>query len=131
MAHLVDDTVPCVAGVVDDDVDLTAAKLRRLRDQLVDVLLFQQVTRHSEGLAAGGVDAVCRGARLFGVNVGHDDFGALLGEQPRALGADALRGAGDDGHLAGQQAAGPEMTGDLGSTLCHRCYVFYGFRLLQ
>ena len=58
VGHLVDDAVPGVARVVDDDVDLAVAEGGRLLDELGDVLLGGDVAGYGDGLAAGGVDAV-------------------------------------------------------------------------
>ena len=41
--HLVDDAVPCVARIVDNDVDLASAKLGRLGDQCLDVGVVEHV----------------------------------------------------------------------------------------
>lgn len=51
-------TVPREAGVVDDDVDLAIAELRRLLDQAVDVVVVEDIARHRGSLAAGLVNAV-------------------------------------------------------------------------
>jgi hypothetical protein len=37
--HLVDDAVPCVASVVDDDVNLAVAKLCGFLDKCLDVVV--------------------------------------------------------------------------------------------
>src|SRR5262249_40867794 len=52
-------------------------------------------------LLVADVDSV-RDAFEGGVEVGGDDCGALLGEEPRARTADAGAGAGDDADLAGE-----------------------------
>lgn len=58
-AHLVDHPVPGEAGVVDDDVDLAAAKLGALLDQRVDVRIVQHVAGHGQRAAAALVDLLC------------------------------------------------------------------------
>ena len=58
MPYLVDDTVPCEASVVDNDVNLAVAKLSRLLDQLIDVAVVQHITGHRQRLAAILVNAV-------------------------------------------------------------------------
>ncbi len=98
--------IPGEAGIVDKDVDLAAAELGRFLDELLDVVVLQEVAGHGNGLAAGGIDLVGHGLGLGAVEVGDDHFGALVGEEPCAFGADALRRTRDDGHLARQEAPG-------------------------
>lgn len=120
---LVDDGVPGEAGVVDDDVDLAVAELGCLCDELPDALVPEQVPGHSQCLAAAGSDVGGHVVGLGGVDVGHDHLCALVGKQPRALGADALAGPRDDGHLPGQKALGVvELAGDLVDSVRHDGY---------
>ncbi|EPE07043.1 transcription factor tfiiic complex subunit [Ophiostoma piceae UAMH 11346] len=119
VAHLVDDAVPGVAGVVDDNMDLAVAERSGLGNELVNVLLLEEVARHRNGLAARLVDGLGNGLGLGGVNVGDDDLGALGGKEAGALGTDALGSAGDDGDLALEEAAALEVAGDLSKTVCH------------
>lgn len=63
--HLVDDAVPRVAGVVDNDVDLAVAKLGGLVDEQLDVGAVEDVAGHADGLAAGLVDGGGDGIALF------------------------------------------------------------------
>ena len=96
VAHLVDDAVPGVAGVVDDRVD-RAERLDRGLDELVAGALGGQVAAEDGGLA---VD-LARG--LLGdvaVDVVDQDLGALGDEQLRRRPADAARRARDDRRLA-------------------------------
>lgn len=104
VGQLVDDAVVRVAGIVDDDVDLAAAKLGRLFDERRNVLAVEHVARHRERPATARVDAVGHGLRLGAVNVRDDDQRALVGKEARCFGADALPAAGDDGDLAGEHA---------------------------
>lgn len=101
VAHLVDDAVVRVAGVIDDDVDLAAAEFGSPPDQLLGVGRVEHVTGHGEGTAAAGGDGVGHGLGLGGVYVGDDHLGALVGEEPGRLCSDSLSAAGDDGDLAG------------------------------
>lgn len=48
VGNLVDDAVPRVAGVVDNDVDLAVAKLRRLGHQHWEVVGVRHVTRNRD-----------------------------------------------------------------------------------
>lgn len=50
------DTIPSVAGVVHNDIDLAIAKLRRLLNKLVDVLIIEHITWNSQSLASIVVD---------------------------------------------------------------------------
>lgn len=56
--HLVDDAVPSVAGVVDDDVDLSIAKVGGALDESVYIVCLEDVSRDSDGLAAIGLDTL-------------------------------------------------------------------------
>ena len=96
VAHLVDDSVPGVAGVVDDRVD-RAERLDRGLDELVAGSLGGQVAAEDGGLA---VD-LARG--LLGdvaVDVVDQDLGALGDEQLSRRPADPARRARDDRRLA-------------------------------
>ncbi len=115
-----DDGIPSEPGVVHNAVDLAVAKLGGLLDKLFDALVLEQVSADSESLAALGPDLGRRGLGLDAVDVGHDHLGALIGKQPRAFGADALGGAGDDGDLAREQPLGEvELAGDLVDSFRH------------
>jgi hypothetical protein len=50
--------VPCVSGIVDNDVNLAISKLRCLLDQGLDVGIVEDVAADGDGLAAGGLDRV-------------------------------------------------------------------------
>ena len=100
VGHPVDDPVPGVAGVVDDDVDL-AEGLDRLRDQLVRHAGLGQVAGEDRGLA---VDLARRLLGDVAVDVVDQDLGALVDEQLRRRPADAARRAGDDRRLAVKQS---------------------------
>ena len=50
--HLVDDGVPGVSGVVDNDVDLAAAEVSGFLDEPGNVVRVQDVADHGDGLAA-------------------------------------------------------------------------------
>lgn len=124
-----DDTVPGVPGVVDDDVNLATAEGRGLLDEAGDVGLVHDVAGNGQGAAAVGVDL--RGdlgrlgcdpdpsaasslhahthtadEALTGIDVGDDDVGTLVGEEAGGLSADALAGASDDGRLASEETLG-------------------------
>lgn len=66
--------VPRVAGVVDDDVDLAAAKGRGLLDKPLEVFVVEHVAHDGQGAAAVGLDGGDCLLGLFAVNVGHDDL---------------------------------------------------------
>lgn len=60
-----DDAVPGVSGVVDNDVNLAVAELSSLLDKLVDVLVVQHVARHGSCAAAILVDLLCNRLRFL------------------------------------------------------------------
>lgn len=54
------------------------------------------------------------------VNVRDDDLGALVGEESRRLGSNALSAASDNGYLACKHTLGVvEVAGDLGHAVAH------------
>jgi hypothetical protein len=63
--HLVDHAVPCVARVVNDDVDLAVAKLRSLLNERLDVGIVEDVACDCNGAAAVLLDLVDYGLGLF------------------------------------------------------------------
>jgi hypothetical protein len=65
VGHLVDYTVPCVARIVDDDVDLAVAEFGGLLDERLDVGVVEDVAADCDGLAAILLDAVDYGFRLL------------------------------------------------------------------
>jgi hypothetical protein len=58
ICHLVDDAVPSVARVVDDDVDFAIAEGGGFLDEGCDVRGGEHVAGDGEGGSAGGVDCV-------------------------------------------------------------------------
>jgi hypothetical protein len=54
--HLVDDAIPCVAGVVDDNVDLAASELSGLGNKRLDVGVVEHVACDSQGATTRLVD---------------------------------------------------------------------------
>ena len=54
--HLVNDAVPCVACIVDDDVNLAVAKVCRLFDQSSDIGIVKDIAHDGDGRTAGFVD---------------------------------------------------------------------------
>lgn len=120
VAHLVDDTVVCVAGIVDNDVNLAPTKLGRLLDQRLDVLCIEHIARHRDRPPARRVDTVGYGLRFGGVNVRDNDQRALVGKEPGCFGTDALAAARDDGDLADEHTLRViEVGGNLGDPGSH------------
>jgi hypothetical protein len=70
VGHLVDYAVPCISRVVDDDVDLPAAKLSRLGDERLDVVVVKYVARHRDGATAGPLDGCDYGFSFLWVELG-------------------------------------------------------------
>jgi hypothetical protein len=100
VAHPVDDAVPGVARVVDEDVH-GAERVRRGRHQLVRHALLGEVTREDRRLA------VDLGGRLLGdvaVEVVDQHLGALAHEQLRRRAANPARRAGHDRALSVKQS---------------------------
>lgn len=64
-----DNTIVREPGIVDNDVNLAAAKLGRLLHELLEVVVLEEVAGDREGLAAGAVDGLGYGLDLGGVNV--------------------------------------------------------------
>jgi len=58
LTNLMDDTVPGISSIVDNDVDLAVAKLCGFLNQLVDVVIVEHISRNSNCLAARLVDFI-------------------------------------------------------------------------
>jgi hypothetical protein len=54
----VDNTVPCVACIVDDDVDLAVTELCRLLDERLDIGIVEDVAADGNCAATGLFDLV-------------------------------------------------------------------------
>lgn len=65
VGHLVDDTVPCIASVVDNDVDLAVAKFGGFLDESLDVVVVENITADCNGLAATLLDLLDYAVCLF------------------------------------------------------------------
>jgi hypothetical protein len=61
----VDHAIPCVARVVDDDVDLAVAKVGGFLDERLDVGVVEDVACYRDGLAAIGLDGGDYGFGFF------------------------------------------------------------------
>jgi hypothetical protein len=107
VGHLVDDAVPGIAGVVDQDVELAEAVDRRL-DELLGHPVRGQVAREQRGLT---VDLRGRLLGALGVEVVDEHARAVLGQELRRRPADAARRPGDDRGLAVQNAHAPPVYG--------------------
>ena len=95
VAHLVDDSVPRVAGIVDDHVNGTVRVQRRLHDPGRQIRVRHAPDTRSD-LAAACTDF---GGGFFGgigVKVVHDNPGAVLREELGNRLADAAARTGDD-----------------------------------
>ena len=73
-AYLVHDTIPCVAGVVHNDMQLTAAKSCGLLDQAAEISVIEHVTDHGDSAASARVDLVGYFACLLAIDIGYDDL---------------------------------------------------------
>ena len=63
--HLVNDTVPCVSRIVDNDVDLAASKLCSFLNEFGNIFVFQNVAYDGDGGAAALLDLIDNGLCLF------------------------------------------------------------------
>jgi hypothetical protein len=63
--HLVNDTVPSVSGIVDDNVDLAIAEFCCLFDESLDVRIVENVAGDGNGAAAVRFDGVDDGLRFL------------------------------------------------------------------
>jgi hypothetical protein len=96
VGDLVDDAVPRVPGVVDDDMDLAIAKLRSLGHQHGEVVGVCHVTRDRDRPPRRSVvDGFGYRIGFCAIHVADDDFGALVREQSGGFLANALPGACD------------------------------------
>lgn len=60
ISHLVNNTVPSEPGIIDDDVDLTIAKIGSPFDKVIDIVSIKDIPDDSEGTAGfRRVDGVC------------------------------------------------------------------------
>ena len=99
VAHLLDDRVPGVAGVVHDDVAVAEGIDRRLDDAVAEVGLGD-VAVAGHRLAAHLLDLGDGLLRRRLVDVVDHHLGAVAHQAQRDLPADAATRAGDDRHLA-------------------------------
>lgn len=65
VGHLVDHAIPCVACIVDDDVDLAVAKVGGFLDECLDIGVVKDIACYRDGLAAVGFDRGDYGFGLF------------------------------------------------------------------
>jgi hypothetical protein len=91
ICDLMNDTIPSVPSVVDDDVDLAIAELRCFLDEHGEVCWICDIARDGDGtVRRGRIDLFGHAVGFGRVDVADHDFGALVGEEARAFGADAL-----------------------------------------
>lgn len=96
IGDFMDDTIPGVASIVDDDVNLAIAKLGRLLHQDGEEVGVGDITSDSNGSARGGiVDRLGNAVGFGGVDVSDHDFGTFVGKEAGSFGADTLAGAGN------------------------------------
>src|SRR4051794_7656484 len=89
-----------LGGVADQDVEPTVTFVER-GCQLVDLDELAQVERHQCGRASGGANPIVDLLKTANGARRQHKMRALLGKPHRDGGADAPRGAGDEGDLAG------------------------------
>lgn len=98
VSDLVNHAIPGVAGIVDDVMDLTPAKLCGLLDKDIEVSLVRDIARYSNRTVGRGVvDGFCNGIGLCRVDITDDHFAAFVGEEPCRFCADTLSRASDAG----------------------------------
>jgi hypothetical protein len=66
--YLVDNAIPCVASIVDDDVDFAIAELGSLLYELGEVCIVEHVTSNSDCATTSLVDLLC-GVRCLGYSI--------------------------------------------------------------
>jgi len=65
VCHLVNDTIPSIARVIDDDIDLSIAKVCSLLNKIIDIFRLENISGHSYSLAAILVDIISNSLALF------------------------------------------------------------------
>jgi hypothetical protein len=78
VGHLVNNTIPGEAGVVDNDVNLAVAKLCGLLDKIGKVCVVKDVAGDSDGLAAVVSDGLRSGSGLFCLDISFSGFGIFV-----------------------------------------------------
>ncbi|TLD47114.1 MAG: hypothetical protein FAZ92_00606 [Accumulibacter sp.] len=99
VAHLLDDVVPGVTGVVDDDVEAAELAERRLHEALGEIG-GGDAADAGDRLAAGRDDVADGLCRRCGVDIIDHHMRALRRQLERHRATDAAAGAADDRHLA-------------------------------
>jgi hypothetical protein len=61
----VNNSIPSIASIVDDDVDLAVAKVSSVLYQSLDIFCFKNIARYSLGLTAVIVDTFSDGIAFF------------------------------------------------------------------
>jgi hypothetical protein len=72
VGHLVDYAVPCISSIVDNDVDLAAAKLSRLGYESLNVVVVKYVARDRDGATTGLSNRCDYGFCFLWVKLGGD-----------------------------------------------------------
>jgi hypothetical protein len=98
VGHLLDDGVPGVAGVVDDDVQPAEGRDGRVDKAGGEVGVGHAADEGNRG-AAGSLDGLRRLRCRLGVEVVDDHVRALRGQLDRHGTTDAASGPGDEGDL--------------------------------
>ena len=96
IGDFMDDTIPGITGIVDNDMNLSISKLCRLLDQNGEEVGVGDIASNGNSSTGGGVvDRLGNAVGFGGVDISHHNFGTLVGEESGGLGADTLTGAGD------------------------------------
>lgn len=89
--HLVNDAVPGIPSVIDDDVDLAVAELSSFLNQHGEVVEIGHIAGHRDRtIRQGIVYGFGNGFGFGAVDITYNDFGAFVGEQPGAFGTNTL-----------------------------------------
>ena len=122
--HLMDDSIPGISSIIDNDVDFAISKIRCFLDKCLEVCGVEHIARYIYCRTTGFIDLaryVCsfscgdvsvirniildgRDANITGINIRNHDFRTLIREQSRCLRTNALPGASDNGYLAIEHA---------------------------
>ena len=93
------------ARIVDEDVDAVIG-VGRGADEIAHIEPLADIAITEKGLAAAIGDFRGDGFARLLIDIGKDDFGALIREGMRDGAADAVRRAGHDGHFAAELGTG-------------------------
>ncbi|MNS70404.1 hypothetical protein D3C72_1037470 [compost metagenome] len=99
VGHFLDDVVPGVAGVVDDDIDATKA-VHGGFDEAVGEVCSGDATHTGDGVATGSTNLGDHFFGRSGIQVIDHDFRAVTGQLQGDATTDATTGTGHQGYFS-------------------------------